>query len=255
MQLKTVEMEGKTYAIVTDGKPVYVDGDREIAFDAVGTSDAIKRLNAEAKGHREAKEAAIDQLKAFEGLDASAARDALTMLSKIDQKKLIDAGEVDKVRNEISASYQKQLDTFKAENGTLKQTLNNEIIGGAFARSQIIADKLAVPADMIQATFGKHFKLDDNGKIIATDANGQTIYSKASPGQPAGFDEALEAIVDAYPLKDKILAASNQQGGGSQHGRPNQQGGGAKTLTRSQFDSMSQSERAAKAKEGYKVTD
>ena len=254
MKLLTEELNGKTYALVEDGKPVYEADGKRIAFDAPGTSDAIKRLNGEAKSHREAKEAAIEQLKAFEGLDASAAREAITKLSNIDQKKLIDAGEVDKVRSEIASSYQKQLDALKGENGTLKQTLNNEIIGGAFARSQIIADKLAIPADLVQARFGQHFKLDDTGKIIATDANGQTIYSKASPGQPASFDEALDQIVDAYPMKDKILAPNGQQGGGSQNGRPNQNSG-AKTINRSTWDSMSQSERAAKSKDGFKVVD
>ncbi|MGC8383448.1 hypothetical protein ACP3P8_05935 [Pseudomonas aeruginosa] len=49
MKLKTVEVDGKQYAEVQDGKPVYVEDDgKEIVFDAVGTRATITRLNGEA---------------------------------------------------------------------------------------------------------------------------------------------------------------------------------------------------------------
>ena len=51
MKLKTVEVEGTTYAVVEDGKPVYVhDDNKEIPFDAPGTVAKIGQLNGEAKG-------------------------------------------------------------------------------------------------------------------------------------------------------------------------------------------------------------
>ena len=74
MKLKTLEVDGKTYAEVQDGKPVYVEDDgKEVAFDAPGTRNTISRLNAEAKSHREAKEAAEKALKGFEGIEDPAA--------------------------------------------------------------------------------------------------------------------------------------------------------------------------------------
>ena len=80
MELKTTTIEGVTYAVVQDGKPVYVENGKEIAFDAAGTRQTISRLNGEAQGHREAKEAAETKLRSFEGLDAAAARDAIDKL-------------------------------------------------------------------------------------------------------------------------------------------------------------------------------
>ena len=57
MKLKVDE---KGNAVVVDGKPVYVHDDgKEIPFDALSTIATIGRLNAEAKGHREAKEACL----------------------------------------------------------------------------------------------------------------------------------------------------------------------------------------------------
>jgi hypothetical protein len=51
--------------IVQDGKPVYTDDSgKDIAVDYPYTISTISRLNAEAKGHREAKEAAEEKLKA-----------------------------------------------------------------------------------------------------------------------------------------------------------------------------------------------
>lgn len=64
--------------VVQDGKPVYVyDDGKEVAFDALQATQKIAQLNSEAKAHREAKEAVETKLKAFDGLDAQAARTAL----------------------------------------------------------------------------------------------------------------------------------------------------------------------------------
>lgn len=60
MKLKTVEVNGKSYAEVdANGLPVYVHDDgKEIGFDAAQAVGKISSLNGEAKSHREAKEAA-----------------------------------------------------------------------------------------------------------------------------------------------------------------------------------------------------
>ncbi|MFU6964058.1 DUF6651 domain-containing protein [Pseudomonas aeruginosa] len=151
MKLKTVEVDGKQYAEVQDGKPVYVEDDgKEIVFDAVGTRATITRLNGEAKQHRERAEKA-------------------------------------------------------------------EKIGGSFSRSKFVADRLAVPADMVQSVFGKHLKIED-GNVVAYDAHGNKLYSKARPGEAADFDEALEILVDQYPYRDQILKGSGHSGGGTPPG-------------------------------------
>lgn len=111
MKLKTVEVDGKQYAEVQDGKPVYVEDDgKEIAFDAVGTRAAITRLNGEAKQHRERAEKAEKIAKDFEGIeDPAAARKALETVANLDAKKLVDAGEIEKVKAEIGKAYDTKL--------------------------------------------------------------------------------------------------------------------------------------------------
>lgn len=237
MKLKTVEINGKQYAeIDTAGLPVYVHDDgKEIGFDAPLAIKKITELNGEAKNHRLAKEAAEEKLAKFAAIeDPKKAIEALEMLSKIDQKKLIDAGQVDQVKAEITKNFQQQLDEEKQRSQMLETQLYDSMIGGSFAGSKYIADKIAIPADLLQARFGQAFKVEE-GKIVAYDASGNKIYSRAKPGELAQFDEALEFLVENYPQKDYILKASGNNGGGS---RPTQHDIGQKTMKRSAFDAL-----------------
>lgn len=211
-----LKLDENGHAVLQDGKPVYVHDDgKEIAFDAAATVGTITRLNGEAKSHRERAEAAEAKYKPFEGIeDAGAARKALETVANLDSKKLIDAGEVDKVKAEISKAFQAQLDEASTKSQTLEQQLYGEKIGGSFARSKLIAEKLAVPADMVQATFGSAFKIEE-GKVVAYDSHGQKIFSRARPGEIADFDEALETLVEQYPHKEHILKGSGANGGGA----------------------------------------
>jgi len=241
--------------VVTDGKPVYVHDDgKEIAFDAAGTVATISRLNHEAKTHREAKEAAEAKITAFADLDPEKARQALKTLQNLDDKKLVDAGEVDKMKADAIANALRQFEADKyrpvqKKVEQLEQQIREEKIGNAFARSKYIAEKLAVPSDIVQARFGHHLKIED-GKVIGYDMSGNRIFSRTRPGEPAEFDEVMETIVEQYPYKENILKGTGAQGTGAKGSAAS---GGAKTMTRAQFDAMPQHERAQRFKDGYVV--
>lgn len=87
------------------------------------------------------------------------------MLSKIDQKKLLDAGQVDQVKAEITKNFQQQLDEEKQRSQMLEKQLYDSMIGGSFAGSKYIADKIAIPADLLQARFGQAFKVEEQSLI------------------------------------------------------------------------------------------
>lgn len=226
--------------------PIFVHADgKESPFDGESTIATIARLNGEAKGHREAKEAAELALRPFKDAgitDPSAAARALTTVKNLDDKKLVDAGEVEKVKAEAIKSVRAEFEPIVKERDTLKGELYGEKIGGAFARSKFISEKIAVPVDMVQATFGGRFSIE-NGKTVAKDANGQPIFSRTRHGEPADFEEALEILVDAYPHKANILKGSGASGGGA--GGGNQGAGGKKSITRAQFNALSPTDQAA----------
>lgn len=237
MKIKTVEVNGKTYAEVQDGKPVFVGDDgKDVAVDVPATAGTISRLNAEAKGHREAKERAEAALKAFEGIaDPAAALKALATIKNLDDKKLVDAGEVEKVKAEAIKAVEEKYKPTVEKSDKLERELYAERVGGQFARSKFIADKVAVPADMVQATFGRYFK-DEGGKAVAYGPDGNKVYSRSKPGEPADFDEALEILVGAYPHRDSILKGTG--GGSGARGGAGGAGNGAKTITRAEFQKM-----------------
>jgi hypothetical protein len=254
MKLKIVEVNGQKLAAVDDkGNPIYVHDDgKEIGFDAPQAMSTIAARNAEAKTHREAKEAAEASLAKFANIsDPVKALEALDMMTKIDQKKLIDAGAVDQVKADITKSFQTQLDEAGKQNKSLQDQLYSEMIGGRFSGSKFITEKMAIPADFVQARFGQSFKIEE-GKVVAYDPSGNKVYSRAKPGELANFDEALEFLVEQYPQKDHILKASGNSGGGSQQ---SQHQAGQKTMKRTAFDSLDTAGKSTALKDGVTIVD
>lgn len=249
-----LKLDDAGHVVLADGKPVYVHDDgKEVPFDAAATVATISRLNGEARDHRVRAEQAEGRLKLFEGIDdAEAARKALATVKNLDDKKLVDAGEVERVKTEAIKAVEDRFKPIVTERDRLAQQLTDEMIGGAFARSRFIADKLAIPADLVQARFGGAFKIE-GGKVTAYDAAGNKMFSRVSPGEAPGFDEALEMLVDSYPHRDTILKGSGASGGGAQGGGGN--AGGGKVMPRAAFDALPAAAKHAHVKAGGTVTD
>ncbi|WP_236175349.1 DUF6651 domain-containing protein [Pseudomonas pseudonitroreducens] len=253
-----LKLDDQGHVVVQDGKPVYVHDDgKEVAFDAPGTVSTISRLNGEAKSHRERAEAAEQALKGFEGItDPAAALKALSTVKNLDDKRLVDAGEVEKVKAEAIKAIEDRYAPMVKENETLKGQLNSHLIGGAFASSKFIAEKFAAegPAgvEIARALFGNSLKVED-GKVVGYDQSGNKLYSRARPGELASAEEAIELLVDSYPHKNSILKGSGANGGGAGHGGGN--GGSKKTMSREQFNQVDPAARAQFLKEGGTLTE
>jgi hypothetical protein len=230
--------------------PVYVHDDgKEAPFDAAATVQAIS-ARAEQSHRVEAENATLKtRLGTYSGIeDPVAALKAIDTMKNFDLKKLVDAGEVDKVKSEVAKVYETKVADLQKQVNDMTQSLYQERVGGAFTRSKMIAEKFAIPADLVQARFGQHFALD-GGRIYATDAAGNKLYSRTRPGELADFDEGLMTLVEQYPYKDMILKGTGSSGGGAATGGTAGVSGGKRTVTRAQFDLMDAQERAKAAKE------
>jgi len=247
--------------------PIYINKDgAEAPFDADTTVANIGRLNGEAKAHREAKEAAELALKPFRDAgieDPSAAAAALATVKNLNAGELKTAAQVQEIKDAAAKSAKESVEaatraavekerTLTEQNAKLTQDLNNHIVGGSFAGSKFIADKLAIPADIAQKVFGDRFKVD-GGKLVALDANGNPLFSATRHGEHANFEEAIEVMVGQYCNKDMILKGSGASGGGAQPG--GKTADGKKTITRAAFDTMSPQDKQSAMKEGAVVTD
>jgi hypothetical protein len=259
-----LKLDDDGHVVVSDDKPVYVHDDgKEVAFDAPGTVATISRLNGEAKGHREAKEAVETNFKKFEGIaDPEAAKRALETVKNLDDGKLLQADKVDEIKraavkateenlNGRITALQTEVKTLTDERNAITLRYNSEKVAGAFKSSRYIAEKFAIPSDLVESRFGGAFKIED-GRIVAYDASGNKIFSRSKPGDLAEFDEALETLVDQYPHRDQILKGSDQGGSGSRQttGTP-----GSKVMSRKAFDALPSAERSAKMRDGWTVTD
>lgn len=249
-----LKLDEQGHAVLQDGKPVYVHDDgKEVAFDAPGTVATITRLNGEARTHRERAESAEGKLKGFEGIeDGAAARKALEVVANLDQKKLVDAGQVEQVKAEAIKAVRAEYEPVVAERDKYKNDLINEMIGGNFSRSKFAEEKVAVPRHMLQKTYGDSFKIEE-GKVVAYDGNGAKIFSRARPGELADFDEALEVLISNDPYRDHILKGSGASGSGAPAGGGSGSGGKA-TMTRAQFTALGPAEQATAAREAT-ITD
>jgi hypothetical protein len=198
-------------AVLQDGKPVYVKDDQ--TEQAVDVGELLKRigsLNGEAKGHREAKEAA-----------------------------------------------EAALQTEREKSAQLETQLHAELVGTSFARSAYIAQEFAAqgPAgvEVAEALFAKYFSVKD-GKLVATDAKGARIMSAAieTIGQPAGFEEALKIMVEAYPHKATLLRGKVLGGGGAS---ASSAVSGSRQMNRSSFQNLDAKQQAAHFAAGGTVVD
>lgn len=247
MKLKIVDIGGKSYAEVQDGKPVIVEEDgKEIPFDIVHTRSTISRLNSEAKTSRERYEANEVKLRSFEGIDdADVARKAIETIKNIEEGKLVAAGKVEEIKASAKSAaeeniasavkhHTEKLKVAESERDKYRDDLYAEKIGGAFSRSKFISEKASIPADLVQARFGSAFKVED-GKTVAYDAAGQRIYSRERPGENADFEEAIGILVDQYPYRDQILKGTGSTGSGT---KPGVNDFGKRVISRTEYDKM-----------------
>jgi hypothetical protein len=237
---KTIEMK--------DGNPIWIDANNG---EATLAHDAITRLNGEAKTLRQRAETAEASLVPFKDIDPAAAKKAIELTKNIDAKKLIDAGEVEKLKNDIKAEFNSQLTELTTSNQKLTTDYNDLRVNSVFAQSDFIRDNIAVPRDMFEASFRNNFKIVD-GNIQVFDKSGNRVMSKAKLGEHAEPEEALQILVDQHPQKATILKANQNSGGGNNGGGGHRPGN--RTVTRAAFEALTPAERAHTAAEAGKGT-
>lgn len=208
--------------VLKDGNPIWLDTEGDEKIVETGT---LTRLHAESRSYRMARDEALTKLKSFEGIeDADLARKALDTVKKLDAKKLIDAGEVDKLTDQIKQQFSAQMAEKDAAFNALTAEKNGMLIGDIFKSSEFVRDSLAVPRDMFEATFRNNFKVED-GKVVAYGKDGNRLLSKSRAGEYADADEALQLLVEAHPQKDVIIKAQTGNGSGNTGGGGNRGAG------------------------------
>jgi hypothetical protein len=227
--------------ILKDGHPVYINAAGE---EMTVQGDTISRLNGEAMTNRVRAEKAEKALEPFKDIDPESARKAIETIKKIDSKALIDAGDVDKVKESIKAEFTGQLTEKDKALSDAQSRINDMLVGGVFGQSDFIRDRVAIPRDMFEASMRSQFKVEEN-KVVAYDRAGNRLMSKKRVGEYAEPDEALELLVDMHPQKDSILKADDGKGSGNGGGGGGR--GGGRVMRRGDFEKLPPMDQAAAA--------
>lgn len=243
------KMDGDKLALDGSGNPIYINANGD---EASVKGDTIANLNAEAKQHRTGKETAEANLAKYRTadgklIDPETAVKAIETVKNIDTKKLIDAGEVDKVRETIKGEYTAQLTEKDNALAERDNRINGMLIDGVFKGSDFINERVAMPRDFFEAAMKSNFKVED-GKVVAYDRSGNRLMSKKSVGDYADANEALELLVEMHPQKDTILKPNGGGGSGNQGGGGGR--GNARTIRRADFEALSPGEQAQIATKG-----
>ncbi len=126
------------------------------------------------------------------------------MLSKIDQKNWSMRDRLTRLRQKL----RKIFSTIRWRKATLSDAGDAALrfyIGGSFAGSKYIADKIAIPADYYKPASGRHSKWK-KGRSLLRRFRQQNLFPREAWRTGAVW-EALEFLVENYPQKDYILKA------------------------------------------------
>jgi hypothetical protein len=217
------------------GFPIVVDSDsgEEIGLDAIHLYTKVPTLTNETKQLKDKLKKTEDSLSHFEGIEdlgkwKSDAEKAIATLKNIDDKKLIDAGEVDTIKRQAQEHLQEKLDILKGQYeekiASLDKSLQDKtgtiyqlMVADRFNSSTFVQDKLAMTSKMARKYFGDNFRVEEEGGSVGVVGywNGEKIYSKERVGEPADFEEALEIMVSKDPDRDSLLAGKAAKGSGA----------------------------------------
>lgn len=225
-----LKLDDQGRPVQANGLPVYTKDDgQEVAVDVAKLFSDLHRVNTESAGRRKELETLQGTLKGFEGLDPAAAREALQKLEAIGQKKLIDAGEVDKVKAQIEAGFTAKLTKAEQALAAKEATIRHLAVSQAFAGSKFLRESTVLTPSVAQAALGPQFTVETGPTgapvVVAKDLNGNPIMSPGNPAQYATTEEALQHLVHQHPERDALLRAGRPGGGTPPNGRPAGAGG------------------------------
>lgn len=225
--------------VVTDGNPVWIyengpEKDKETPVEFGRTLATIQNITKESIGRKEK----INELKAItakleeagiEDIDSyiADARQALETVKNLSDQQQAQAGEMERVKQGITDSYNRQIEALKeaakkseaewqAKLDAKQRAIDDLVIRGAFERSDFIRDKTVMLPEMAFSYFGGQFKVEEkDGRLIgyAVDRNGDRIMSLKNPGSYADPSEAIEIIINEHPQRDRLLRMESSGSG------------------------------------------
>lgn len=239
--MKELKLNADGVVEVQEGKPVYLDADgKELAADVPAMYQKIIDLGKENKTHREKHEGQAETLKLFDGIEDLAewkgnADKALETVANLNDKDWMKAEKVESLKRQMKEAHESEVVNLKGsydgmisekdltiekQKGQIRQLL----VSSKFASSALFSGdspKTTLSPDIAESFFGKNFKVEEIESELVVRAyynNGDLIYSRENPGEPATFEEGVLEVFEKYPGKDKYLKSAQTSGSGATGG-------------------------------------
>jgi len=254
MKYKTiVDGDGKVIGIAMDakGNPIVIQEgagpegeDKEIGLDAIHLYSKVPSLQEEAKNHRltakgykefmdalEAAEVDVSDVAMFKSW-VEEATGAIGTVQNLDDKKLIDAKEVESVKKqaveahekkvkELEVKFKKQIEAGEKTKAALESKIFDLMVSNKFATSKFVKEKLNMPSKVAKAYFQDNFKVEkgeDGDYHVVSYFNGDKLFSEERVGEAPDFEEALGLMVARDSDRDSLMVGSGSGGSGAGEG-------------------------------------
>lgn len=199
------------------GKAGMSDSDAKLLKELMAQKNRAKELAAELEGAKK-------RLSDFDGVDPAKARKLLADEEEAARKAAEARGEYDRLLAQMGERHQAEqaaLNGSLSEAQTTVSALQKEIaeltVGSAFSGSAFVNSDLTLTATKARVIYGSHFEYKD-GKVVGYDkpagASDRTMLV-SSTGEALSFDEALRALVEKDPDRDRLLRGKGKAGAGS----------------------------------------
>lgn len=176
----------------------------------------LKAKNTELLGKLKS---ASEQLRQFDGIDPDAMRSMLKQFADSEEQELIKAGKFDEAFNKrtekLNGEHQKQLMAKDAELSGVKarlERLSRLAVNGALAAEAGKAGALPESMKAVEALARGVFVTDDNGNVVALDADGDVVYGKDGK-TPLSVAEWLEGVKEEMPNLFAVPKGAGAKGG------------------------------------------
>lgn len=215
---------------IEDGDGYKLDADYEDVTGLKAKRDELLKEIAETK----------KAMKAFEGLDPAAAKEAIEKAAKAEEEGLAARGEYETLKKKLEERHADELAKANAERDKLLGNLKRERLQNYLVEKGVLADRAA------------YALVDINDQIeLASDDSGFSLRLKGGIGDA----KELETVVEGLKAKSAFLFKADGASGSGASGSDNTGGSTAKTMPKAQWDALGVKEQAAFIKSGGKPVD
>lgn len=223
-----------------DLKKLYTQKDGKYHLDVDGMVDKT-RLDEFRNNNIELKKQLDDVKKQYDGIDVEQVRELIKKDAALKEKKLIDAGDIEKLVAERTASmkadYEKQIKTLAEKVTSSDSQLERLVIDNALKDAGLKAGVRDTAMEDVVLRGRARYKMQD-GKAVPMTADGKVIYGKDGE-TPETMTEWFGSLASAAPHLFNPSNGSGANGSGSKNGQ--------KSMTRKEFEGLGPQEQMAAA--------